>query len=192
MFIGRTDAEAEAPILWLLIEKANALEKTLMLGKIEDGRRRGRQGWNGWMASPTLRTWVWAKLWETVKDREAGVLQALGSQRARHDWVTEQQPPFILSGRRKKKKKNTSYMHQVHTPFKPHSITREKVPALSEITGSLPWKRPVMLEWERRMGFLLSSTFVARRSGARYGSWSRMSVWLEPSRPNHPDTVAKP
>ena len=153
MFIGRTDAEAEAPILWLLIEKANALEKTLMLGKIEDGRRRGRQGWNGWMASPTLRTWVWAKLWETVKDREAGVLQALGSQRARHDWVTEQQPPFILSGRRKKKKKNTSYIHQVHTPFKPHSITREKVPALSEITGSLPWKRPVMLEWERRMDF---------------------------------------
>ena len=41
MFIGRTDAEAEAPMLWLLIERANSLENTLMLGKIEGGRRRG-------------------------------------------------------------------------------------------------------------------------------------------------------
>ena len=39
MFIGRTDAEAEAPILWP--SDANSLEKTLMLGKIEGRRRRG-------------------------------------------------------------------------------------------------------------------------------------------------------
>ena len=41
MFIGRTDAEAEAPILW--IQRASSLEKTLMLGKIEGRRRRGQQ-----------------------------------------------------------------------------------------------------------------------------------------------------
>ena len=40
MFIGRTSAEAEAPILAHLIQKANSLEKTLMLGKIEGKRRR--------------------------------------------------------------------------------------------------------------------------------------------------------
>ena len=40
--IGRTDAEAEAPVLWLPDSK-NSLEKTLMLGKIEGRRRRGRQ-----------------------------------------------------------------------------------------------------------------------------------------------------
>ena len=47
MFIGRTDAEAEIPTLWPpdaknWLQKLN-LEKTLMLGKIEDGRRRGQQ-----------------------------------------------------------------------------------------------------------------------------------------------------
>ena len=41
MFIGRTDAEAEAPILWLPAAKSNSSEKTLMLGKIEGKRRRG-------------------------------------------------------------------------------------------------------------------------------------------------------
>ena len=45
MFIGRTDTEAEAPILWLLRPRprprTDTLEKTLMLGKIEGRRRRG-------------------------------------------------------------------------------------------------------------------------------------------------------
>ena len=40
MFIGRTDAEAEAPILWHLMRRADSLEKTLILGKIEGRRRR--------------------------------------------------------------------------------------------------------------------------------------------------------
>ena len=44
MFIGRIDAEAEAeaPMLWLLIERVNSLEKTLVLRKTES-KRRGRQ-----------------------------------------------------------------------------------------------------------------------------------------------------
>ena len=42
MFIGRADAEAETPILWPSDAK-DSLEKTLMLGKIEDKKRRGRQ-----------------------------------------------------------------------------------------------------------------------------------------------------
>ena len=43
MFIGRTDAEPETPILWPPDVKTNAMEKTLLLGKIEGGRRRGQQ-----------------------------------------------------------------------------------------------------------------------------------------------------
>ena len=39
-FIERTDVEAEAPVLGYLMQRADSLEKTLMLGKIE-GRRRG-------------------------------------------------------------------------------------------------------------------------------------------------------
>ena len=43
VFIGRTDPEAEFPILWPPDEKADSFEKPLMLGKIEGRRRRGRQ-----------------------------------------------------------------------------------------------------------------------------------------------------
>ena len=43
IFIGRTDTEAEAPIFWHLMWRADSLEKTLMLGKIEGRRRRGWQ-----------------------------------------------------------------------------------------------------------------------------------------------------
>ena len=41
IFIGRTDAKGETPILWLPDAKTDSLEKTLMLGKIEGRRRRG-------------------------------------------------------------------------------------------------------------------------------------------------------
>ena len=43
MFIGRTDAEAETPILGHMMQRTDSLEKTLMLGKIEGRRRRGQQ-----------------------------------------------------------------------------------------------------------------------------------------------------
>ena len=43
MFIGNTDVEAEPPILCHLMRRANSLEKTLMVGKIEGRRRRGNQ-----------------------------------------------------------------------------------------------------------------------------------------------------
>ena len=43
MFIGRTDVEAETPILWPPDVKSGLIGKTLMLGKIEGKRRRGRQ-----------------------------------------------------------------------------------------------------------------------------------------------------
>ena len=43
VFIGRTDAEAETPILGHLMGRTDSFEKTLMLGKIEGGRRKGQQ-----------------------------------------------------------------------------------------------------------------------------------------------------
>ena len=43
VFIGRTDVEAETPMLWPLMQRVDSFEKTLMLGKIEGRRRRGRQ-----------------------------------------------------------------------------------------------------------------------------------------------------
>ena len=50
VFTGRTDAEAEAPILWPPDVKSDS-EKTLMLGKIEAGEERDNRGCDGWMAS---------------------------------------------------------------------------------------------------------------------------------------------
>ena len=85
IFIGRTDSEAEVPIRWLMW-RANSLEKTLMLGKIE-GRRRGWQRWDSWMASPTQWTWVWANSGRWWGTGNPGVLQATGSQLS--NWITK-------------------------------------------------------------------------------------------------------
>ena len=60
-----------------------------MLGKTEGRRRRGHRGWDGWMASATQRTRVWASSGSRWWTGKPGVLQSMGSQRVRHDWATE-------------------------------------------------------------------------------------------------------
>ena len=72
-----------------LMWRADSLEKTLMLGKIEGGKEGDNRGWDGWMASPTQWTWVWVgsgSWWWTEKP---GTLQSMGLQRVGHDWTTE-------------------------------------------------------------------------------------------------------
>ena len=89
IFIGRTDAETEAPILWSPDLRTDSLEKTLMLGKIEGRRRGDNTGWVGWMASPTRWTWIWASSGSWWWTGRSGVLQSMGSQRVKHDWATD-------------------------------------------------------------------------------------------------------
>ena len=59
IFIGRTDAEAEAPVLWPPDAKSWLIRKDLDAGKDWRTGEGDDRGWDGLMASPTQWTWVW-------------------------------------------------------------------------------------------------------------------------------------
>ena len=89
VFIGRTDAEAETPILW----PPDA--KNWLIGKrprcwerLKPGREGDDKGWDGWMASLTQWTWIWANSGRWWRTGRPGVLQSMGSQRG-HNWAAE-------------------------------------------------------------------------------------------------------
>ena len=72
-----------------LMRRANSLEKTLMLGKIEGWGEGDDRGWDGWMVSSTQWTWVWVNSRSWWWTGRPGVLQFIGSQRVGHYWATE-------------------------------------------------------------------------------------------------------
>ena len=73
-----------------LIQRTDSLQKTLMVGKIEGRRRRGRQR-TRWLDDITdLMDMSLSKLWEVVKDRKTRCA-SMGSLRVRYNLVTERQ-----------------------------------------------------------------------------------------------------
>ena len=90
VFTGKTDVEAETPILWAPDAKSELTQskrpwcwERLRAGEGDD------RGWNGWMASPTQWTWVWVSSGSWWWTEKPGVLQPMGSQTVGHDWVSE-------------------------------------------------------------------------------------------------------
>ena len=89
IFIGRTDAEAEAPTLANWGKELTHLKRLWCWERLKVGGEGDNREWDGWMASLARWTWVWVgseSWWWTGRP---GVLQFMGSQRLGHDWVTE-------------------------------------------------------------------------------------------------------
>ena len=100
VFLGRTDAEAETPILlatWF--EELTHLKRPWCWERLKVGGEMDDRGWDGWMASPTQWTWASVNSRSWWWRGRPGMLQSMGSQRVGHDWATElswTEKPFIF------------------------------------------------------------------------------------------------
>ena len=73
-------------------EELTHLKRPWCWGRLKargEGDDRGYRGWDGWMASPTQWTWVWVNSRSWWWTGRPGVLQSMGSQRVKNNWVTE-------------------------------------------------------------------------------------------------------
>ena len=88
IFIGRTDAEAEAPIVWPPAVKNWLWKRSWCWERLKAGEGDDR-GWDSWMTSLTQWTWVWASSRSWWWIGKPGMLQFMGLQRVGHNWATE-------------------------------------------------------------------------------------------------------
>ena len=89
VFTGRTDDEAETPILWPRDAKNWRIGKDSGAGKDWRQEEKRMTGWDGWMASPTQWTWILVNSGSWWWTGRPGMLQSMGSQRVGPDWATE-------------------------------------------------------------------------------------------------------
>ena len=88
VFIGRTDVEAETPILWQPDAKSWLIWKDPDAG-LKVGGEGDDRGRDGWMASPTQWTWVWVNSGSWWWTGGLVCCEFMGWQRVSHDWATE-------------------------------------------------------------------------------------------------------
>ena len=90
IFTGRTEAEAETlNTLATWCKQLTHWKRPWCWEGLKAGVERDHRGRDGWMASPTRWTWVWASSRSWWWARKPGVLQSMGSQKVRHNWETE-------------------------------------------------------------------------------------------------------
>ena len=127
-------------------EELNHSKRPWYWERLKAGGEGDDRGWDGWMALPTQWTWVWINSGSWWWTGRLGVLQSMGSQRVRHDWVTElilkYSPPTVFS-----------IWKDDNSP-PPLTQARTMVP-------SLPMFLPLQPHWPHHQVFLiLSSTFI--------------------------------
>ena len=91
VFIGKTDVEAETPILWPPNEELTHLNRPWCWERLRTGREGDDRGWDGRMASLTQWTWVWAsssRWWRTGKPNMLAVHGVSKSQTWLSNWTT--------------------------------------------------------------------------------------------------------
>ena len=81
------------PLTWT----NDSLEKSLMLEELRKEGEESIRGWDGWTVSPKQWTWSWGNSGRWWGTGRSVVLQSIGSQRIRHDRMTEQQQRFLWS-----------------------------------------------------------------------------------------------
>ena len=91
IFIGRTDVEAETNTFATWCKKPTHWKRPWCWERLRARGEGDDRGWDGWMASPTQRTWVWVNSGSWWWTGRPGVLQSMGLQTVGHDWVTEPQ-----------------------------------------------------------------------------------------------------
>ena len=69
-----------------LMRRTDSLEKTLMQGKMKARGKGDDRGWEGWMASPTVWTWVWASSGSWWRTGKPDMLQSMGRKESDMTW----------------------------------------------------------------------------------------------------------